>query len=82
MLTPMFCVKKISHTGSTYLVTKFQLVRSEHNDIVINRQDGLRLNLVVRVETIAQLVLFGLDYLQWFVDLWPLINWNLQTKIK
>lgn len=39
-----------------YLITELQLIRGQHNDIVVNGQNGLRLDFIVREETVTQLV--------------------------
>lgn len=38
------------------LITKLQLIRGQHNDIIINSQNSLRLNFIIREETVTQLV--------------------------
>ena len=44
--------------------SEFQLVGSQHDDIIVHGQNGIRLDFGIRVESIAQLVAFGAHNLQ------------------
>ena len=46
----MYCLR------SPYLITELQLIRGQHDDIIINSQDGLCLDFIVREEAVTQLV--------------------------
>lgn len=39
-----------------YLITELQFIRGQHDDIIINSQDGLCLDFIVREEAVTQLV--------------------------
>lgn len=54
-----------------HLIAKLQFVRRQHDDVVVDGQDGLRLDLVVGEEAVTQLVLFGSHHFERDVDLWP-----------
>ena len=43
----------------SHLVAKLQLIRCQHDDVVIDGEHSFCLDLVVREEAVAQLVLFG-----------------------
>lgn len=54
-----------------HLVAKLQLVRRQHDDVVVDGQDSLRLDLVVGEEAVTQLVLLGSNHFERDVDLRP-----------
>lgn len=54
-----------------HLIAKLQLVRRQHDDVVVYGQHSLRLDLVVGEETVTQLVLFGSHHFERDVDLGP-----------
>ena len=49
----------------SYLVPELKFVGSQHDDVVVHRQDGLRLDLVEREEPVCQPVRSGSDNFQW-----------------
>ena len=75
----LFDPKKVSHnrqahlsdTLHSYLISKLEFIRGEHENVVIEREYGLRLDLVVWVEAVTQLVVPRLHHLQRLADLRP-----------
>ena len=55
-------------------ISKLQLVRSQHDDVIVEGQDALGLDLLVGVEAVAEPVLLGLHHLQGLVDLGPALS--------
>lgn len=51
-----------------HLVAKVQFVGGQHNDIVVDGENRLRLNVLVRIEAMGELVGFGANDVQWFGD--------------
>lgn len=63
--------KKVSCYTWAYLISKLEFICSHHVDVVVNGQDTLGLDLLIRVEAVAELVLPRLHYLQGHTDLGP-----------
>ena len=70
--TDMAQFKRLKH--GPHPISKLQLVRSEHDDVIVEGQDALGLDLLVGVEAVAEPVLLGLYNLQGLVDLGPALS--------
>ena len=63
-----------------HLITKLQLVRGQHDDVIIDGQHSLCLDLIVREETITQLVFCSPHNLQGNTDFGPQRFWKKNKK--
>lgn len=55
----------------SHLVAKLQLVGGQHDDVIVDGQDGLRFDLIVGEEAVTQLVLFSPHDFERNADLRP-----------
>lgn len=65
------CQQSNSKDYFSHLVAKLQLVGGQHDDVIVDGQDGLRFDLIVGEEAVAQLVLFSPHDFERNADLRP-----------
>ena len=72
--------KSAASTAATYPEAELELVGGEHHDVVIKRQDRLRLDLFVGIEAVAKAIVRRLDDLQRLADPRPLGSCSHRTN--